>query len=156
MHTLFDHDVPAEKGTPLPPTRWRTDVWIGCFGLIAALAVMPLPTVAETPEIASVLAVVAVALLAGQRWALPIVVLADIALIGALWPRAFIHDPPSTAAQIGVVLGLAGALPGIVAFGRAAPALAELVLGRATQRGRSFSMALLVAVSAIWIAAPLM
>jgi hypothetical protein len=156
MEPLFDPAVPAEKAFPPPPTRWRTDLWIGCCGLIAALAVMPLPTVAETPEIASVLAVVAVALLAGQRWALPIVVLADVALIGALWPRAFIHDPPSTEAQIGVILGLAGALPGIVSFGRAAPALAELVLGRATQRGRSVSMALLVALSAIWLAAPIM
>jgi hypothetical protein len=117
---------------------------------------MPLPTVAQTPEIASVLAVGAIALLAGQRWALPIVVLADIALIGAVWPRAFLHDPPSTEAQVGVVLGLAGALPGIVAFGRAAPELAELVLGKATQRGRSFSMAILVTSSTLWIAAPLM
>lgn len=164
METLFDPDVSAEKGSPEqrrrtstpPPTRWITDVWVGCFGLIAALAVMPLPTVGQTPEIAAVLAVVSVALLAGQRWALSIVVLADIALIGVLWPRAFFDDPPSTPAQVGVILGLIGALPGIISFGRAAPALAELVLGRATQRGRSISMALLVACSAIWLAAPLM
>lgn len=135
--------------------RTRSDLWIGALGLIAALAVLPLPTVAETPEIASVLAVAAVALLAGQRWALPVVVLADVALIGALWPRAFLHDPPSTEAQVGVLLGLAGALPGIVSLGRAAPALAELVLGRSSQRAQFFSKVAITATAALWIIAPL-
>ena len=123
--------------------------------MVAALAVLPLPTVRQTPEIASVLAVASVALLAGQRWALPLVVLADVALVGALWPRAFLHDPPSQAAQIGVLLGLAGAIPGFIAFGRAAPGLAELVLGRPTQRALSFTRVGLVACSALWIGAPL-
>jgi len=133
----------------------RLELLIGVLGLVAALAVLPLPTVASTPEVAAILAVAAVALLAGERWALPILVLADIALIGLLWPRAFLHDPPSTSARIGVLLGLAGALPGIVAFGRAAPALAELVLGRPTQRAHFYVRALLVATSLIWIASPL-
>jgi len=134
----------------------RLELWIGALGLLAALAVLPLPTVKVTPEVAAVLAVTAVALLAGERWALPILVLADVALIGLLWPRAFIHDPPSQAARVGVFLGLAGALPGIVAFGRAAPALAELVLGRPTQRAHAYVRAILVVSSALWIASPLM
>jgi hypothetical protein len=133
----------------------RLELSVGALGLLAALAVLPLPTVKETPEVAAVLAVAAVALLAGERWALPILVLADVALIGLLWPRAFLHDPPSQEARIGVFLGLAGALPGIVAFGRAAPALAELVLGQPTQRAHSYARVVLIATSALWIASPL-
>jgi hypothetical protein len=144
--------TPAPTGDRL--TTWLATL-IGVFGLVAALAVLPLPTVAQTPEIASVLAVAAVALLAGQRWALPIVVLADIALIGALWPRAFLHDPPSTEAQVGVLLGLAGALPGVIALGRTAPALAELVLGRSSRRGVILSRIAIGASAILWVGAPL-
>lgn len=127
---------------------------IGCLGLVAALAVFPLPTVGSTPEIASILACSAVALLAAQRWALPIVVLADIALIGALWPRAF-HDPPSQLAQVGILLGLLGALPGLWMLRRTAAPLADLVLGRSSGRAQQATKLLLVGCAALWIGAPL-
>jgi hypothetical protein len=129
--------------------------WIGCFGLVAALAVFPLPTVGSTPEIASIVAVAAIALLAGQRWAMPLLVLADIALCGALWPRAFFQDPPSRAAQLGVLLGIAGALPGVISIGRASVPLAELVLGRVSGRTRELSRYGLFAIAMVWIAMPL-
>lgn len=138
----------------MTPTR-NLPTWIGWLGLVAALAVLPLPTVGQTPEIGALLAVAAVALLAGQRWALPVVVLADIALIGALWPRAFFQDPPSTGAQVGVLLGLAGALPGIVVIGRAAPAITETLLGTASRRAHTATMAVVMVSSAAWLAAPL-
>lgn len=134
--------------------RW--DAGIGLLGLAAALAALPLPTSGVTPEIAATLAVGAVALLAGQRWGLAVVVLADIALIGALWPRAVLHDPPSTEAQIGVLIGLAGAVPGLISLGRAAPALAELVLGRETPRGRATTHGFLLAGSLLCLGAPLL
>ncbi len=132
------------------------DLWIGCFGLIAALAVLPLPTVSDTPEIASILAVGAIALLAGHRWGLAVVVLADIALIGALWPRAFIHDPTSTEAQVGVALGLLGALPGLVSVRRGIPAIAELLIGRATARAQLTTRLALVGFAGFWLVAPLL
>jgi len=131
------------------------DRWIGSFGLIAALAVFPLPTEGSTPEIASIVAVAAIALLAGQRWALPIVVLADLALVGALWPRAF-HDPPDPLAQLGLCLGLIGALPGAASLSRAAQPLAELVTGRASDRRRRIAHAAIVLCAAVWLAGPLL
>ncbi len=134
----------------------RLEASIGVLGLIAALAALPLPTVAATPEIASVLAVGAIALLAGHRWGLAVVVLADVALVGALWPRAFLIDPTSTLAQVGVALGLAGALPGVVALRRAAPAVAELITGEVTARGGAISRVLIVAVALLWLGAPLL
>jgi hypothetical protein len=129
--------------------------WIGALGLVAALAVFPLPTVGSTPEIASVVAVAAIALLAGQRWALPIVVLADVALVGALWPRAFLHDPPSQAAQFGVLLGLLGALPGLWMLGSAGSPLADVVFARPTARARRLSRVGIVVLAGVWLAMPL-
>ena len=129
--------------------------WIGCLGLVAAFAVFPLPTVGSTPEIASILAVSAIALLASQRWALPLVVLADIALIGALWPRAFFQDPPSQLAQVGIALGLLGALPGVWMLRRQAAPLADLVLGRESVRARTVSQVLVIGSAALWLGAPI-
>ena len=133
--------------------RTGGDGWIGLLGLVAALAVFPLPTVKSTPEIASILAVTSVALLAGQRWALPLVVLADIALIGALWPRAF-HEPTSQLAQAGVLLGLLGALPGLWELRRAGRPLAELVFGEASHRTHRLTHALVLVLAVVWLAAP--
>jgi hypothetical protein len=134
----------------------RAESVLGVLGLVAALAALPLPTVAATPEIASVLAIAAVAVLAGHRWGVAILVLADVALVGALWPRAFLQDPPSTLAQLGVALGLAGALPGAVMLRRMTPALALLVLGEESARGRAVSAALVPVVAVVWVAAPLL
>lgn len=164
MHALHDSLASGEVAVQgvHPPTsgvaapRGRLEVVVGLLGLVAALAVLPLPTIKGTPEMASVLAISAIALLAGHRWALGLVVLADIALVGALWPRAFLLDPPSVAAQVGVALGLAGALPGLLLIGRAAPAVAEVVLGRATRRAQSASLALIVIGSALWLSSPLL
>ncbi len=134
----------------------RAELVLGVLGLVAALAALPLPTVAATPEIASVLAIAAVAVLAGHRWGVAILVVADVALVGALWPRAFLQDPPSTIAQLGVVLGLAGALPGAVMLRRMTPELALLVLGEESARGRAVSAALVPVIAVVWVAAPLL
>jgi hypothetical protein len=141
-----------------PPDAPSSDTYInlvvGLLGLVAALAVLPLPTVGQTPEIASILAISAVALLAGQRWALPVVVLADVALIGALWPRA-VAIPPDQLAQVGVLLGIAGTLPGLIALGRAAPRFSEMIFGRVSRRLSHASLALMLICAAVSIAAPL-
>jgi hypothetical protein len=148
---VLDETAPPES----PSSSTHINLLVACLGLVAALAVLPLPTVGQTPEIASILAIAAVALLAGQRWALPVVVLADVALIGALWPRA-VAFPPEQLAQLGVLLGLAGALPGVIALGRAAPGLAEMIFGRVSRRLRHASFAVMLLCAVVWIAAPLM
>jgi len=105
----------------------RSDLWVGWMGLAAALAVLPLPAQAHSPEIASVLAVGAIALLVGHRWGLGVIVAADILLVAAVWPLAFLHHPPSIPAQIAVVIACAGAIPGLLAWGRAARSLLDLI-----------------------------
>ncbi|MCB0695330.1 MAG: hypothetical protein KDC19_13910 [Saprospiraceae bacterium] len=71
----------SSRSLMIPATSPRLELAIGMLGLVAALAVLPLPTVAGTPEAASVLAVGAIALLAGHRWGLALVVLATWAIV---------------------------------------------------------------------------
>lgn len=82
-------------------------------GLAAALAALPLPQHAHSPEIAAVLAIGAIASFAGHRWGLGVVVLAEIFLVAAVWPLAILARPPSVAAQIAVAISVLGAGPGL-------------------------------------------
>src|SRR5215212_7696637 len=69
----------------------RDDLWLGVTGLAAAMAALPLAQSSwHGPEVASTLAVSAVALLAGQRWAIALVLIAELMLLPTIWPRAFL------------------------------------------------------------------
>src|SRR6266513_3591912 len=71
--------------------RRRDDLGIGVTALLAAMLALPLSQSSwHGPEVASVLAVSATALLAGQRWAIALVVLAELLLAPTVWPRAFL------------------------------------------------------------------
>jgi hypothetical protein len=109
-----------------PSAQRGRDLRIAIAGLAAALASLPLPAHASSPEAAAALAVGAIALATGHRWGLAIVVLAEVLLVAALWPAAFLHQPPSVPAQVAVAIAFAGALPGVLAIGRAAPSLLDL------------------------------
>lgn len=113
--------------------RRRSDVWVGVTALGGAMLALPLaPSSWHGPEVAAVLAVAATALLAGQRWAIAVVVLAQLLLLPTVWPRAFLHG-----AALGPRLAALGALiavvPGVIATRRAAAALV-LVTGRRRTR----------------------
>lgn len=88
--------------------------WTAATGLLAALAILPLPAQAHSPELAATLAVAAVAVLAGHRWALGALIVAEIFLIAAVWPRAFLIEPPSLYARATIGVAALGALPGMV------------------------------------------
>src|SRR5688572_16903807 len=71
--------------------RRRDDMWMGMTALVAAMAALPLAQSSwHGPEVASTLAVSAVALLAGQRWAIAVVLIAELMLLPTIWPRAFL------------------------------------------------------------------
>jgi hypothetical protein len=96
------------------------------------------------PEVSAVLAVSAVALLAGQRWAIALVVLAELLLLPTMWPRAFLADAELTT-RIAAVASLAAIVPGVIAMRRAAAALV-LVTGRRRTREtcRRFHIAMVI------------
>src|SRR5690242_10585729 len=132
--------------------RLRRERWLGLTGLAAALAALPLPTHAHSPELAATLAIGSIALLAGHRWGLAVMVVAEIFLIGAVWPLAILARPPSLAAQIAVGVSVIGAVPGLLALGRAAAELVELIGARRTRRATRVADAGLALVAlVVWV-----
>jgi hypothetical protein len=131
--------------------RRRSDQIIGVSSLVGAAAAMPL---VASPEAAAVLAVAAIALLAGERWAVGLVIAAELVLLGALLPFVLKQPPPlATAAAL---LSIAAAFPSMAATRRGAAALALLLgLRRTPATCRVFHFALL-AFAALAGCAPLL
>ncbi len=120
-------------------------------GLASALAALPLQSHANSPEIAAVLAIGALACLAGFRWGVGVVVLAEIFLVAAVWPLAILARPPSVPAQIAVAIACLGAGPGLWRLRGGAHDVVALV-GIASERGRVLvGRGLLIGATAIVI-----
>jgi len=73
------------------------------------------------PEVAACLAVAAVALLAGQRWAIAVIVLAELFLLPTVWPRALLSS--ELGPRIVAIVTLLAIAPGMLAMRRAAAVL---------------------------------
>ena len=127
--------------------RRREDVWIGVTALLAAMLALPLSQSSwHGPEVASVLAVSATALLAGQRWAIALVVLAELLLAPTVWPRAFFSGIELWPGRIAALCSMVALVPGLLALRRAAAALVLVTGARRTQQiCRRFHTALVVA-----------
>lgn len=125
-------------------------------GLTSALAAITLPATAQTAEIASILAIGALALLAGHGWGLPVVTVVEVVLLGRLWPL-FVYDwPPAPAVQIATYTALLGALPGLVLLRHGLPRAVELILGtRCAPRVRALGVGLGAALSGLGLVLPL-
>jgi hypothetical protein len=124
--------------------RRRDDLWIATTALVAAMLALPAAQNSwHGPEVSAVLAVSAVALLAGQRWAVALVALAELLLLPTVWPRAFFVDADFVT-RIAALAALALIVPGVIAMRRAAAALV-LVTGRRRTRQtcRRFHVAML-------------
>lgn len=136
--------------------RRRGDIWIGLTGLTAAMLALPLaPSSWHGPEVAAVLAVGATALLAGHRWAIAVVVLAELLLVPTVWPRAFL-PPNDSAARFAALGSLVAIFPGLLARRRAAAAFVLVTGYRRTSRTCRRIHAGLVIVGAIAAALPLL
>jgi uncharacterized membrane protein YjjB (DUF3815 family) len=120
----------------------RQEAWIGVTALVAAVIALPLAPSAHSPEVASVLAVSAVALLAGHRWAIALVVISELLLLPGLWPRLLVQ-PPDVPARIAIAAACLSIVPGVLAMRRASAALIVITGVRRTRRScRAASFAL--------------
>src|SRR5687768_17237690 len=131
-------DVIAEPRTERHETarlrRRRDDLWVATTAMIAAMLALPFAQSAwHGPEVAAVLAVAATALLAGQRWAIAVIVVAELMLMPTVWPRAFLHDDLQLLARLAALATLFAIVPGVLSMKRAAAALV-LVTGRTRTR----------------------
>lgn len=115
--------------------RRRDDAWMGATALAAAMAALPLAQSSwHGPEVASTLAVSAVALLAGQRWAIALVLVAELLLLPTIWPRAFLGGVELWPGRIAALTSLVMIVPGLLSARRAAAAMVVLTGWRRTQQ----------------------
>jgi hypothetical protein len=110
------------------------------------LALPLAPSSWHGPEVAAVLAISATALLAGQRWAISVIVIAQLLLLPTVWPRAFLPANDHLAVQLAALGSLIAVVPGVIAMRRAAAVLVLVTGRRRTQTTcRRFHAALVLA-----------
>jgi hypothetical protein len=148
--------IPIDRHHLARTRRRRGDVWVGSTALFAAILALPLAQSSwHGPEVASVLAVAATAMLAGQRWAIAIVVLAELLLVPTLAARGFFPGLDLWPGRIAALAAMMTSVPGLLSMRRAAAALV-LVTGQHRTREvcRKFHTGL-IAVGALAVIAPL-
>lgn len=129
--------------------RRRDDLWVAISALGAALMALPLaPSSWHGPEVSATLAIAATAMFAGQRWAIAVIVLAELLLLPTVWPRAFLtsSDVVTRVAALGSVIAI---VPGVLAMRRAAAALVLVSGWRRTSATCRRAHAVLVAIGVI-------
>ena len=115
--------------------RRRDDVWIASSAMVAAMLALPLAKNSwHGPEVAAVLAVSATAMLANQRWAIALVVIAELLLMPTVLPRAFFAAGGDLTVRVTGLLALATIVPGLLSMRRAAAALVLISGWQRTQQ----------------------
>jgi hypothetical protein len=113
----------------------RDDIWLGLTALAAAMASLPLAQSSwHGPEVSATLAVASVALLAGHRWAIALVLIAELMLLPTIWPRAFLGGVALWPGRIAALTSLIMIVPGLLSARRAAAAMVLITGWRRTQR----------------------
>lgn len=92
---------------------------------------MPLARTMHGPEAAATLAVAAMALMAGQRWALGLVAVAQLLLLAAL--TSLLSATIDTVSLVFILASLGLLLPGLWSMRRAAATLVVLIQRRRTR-----------------------
>ena len=140
-------------GRHFPWQRWYYAV--AGAALLSALAALMLPGPSgDITEIAAVLLVGAVALLAGHRWGALIVAIADVLMLGKLWPVLAFGGTEASAAHITAATALVGALPGLVLLGWTIPKTVEVLVGRPSGRLHAAGVSACCVGLALWVSFP--
>lgn len=129
--------------------------WLALSGLVCAGLALPLaPSAWHGPEVAAILAVAAIALLAGQSWGVAVIVLAELCLLPTVWPRAVLGAGGSP--RLIAAATLVAIVPGMVAMPRAAVALATMAGHGGTERICRGTQVALLALGVFAVLAPLL
>jgi hypothetical protein len=133
----------------------RREGWLVLSGLVSAGLALPLaPSTWHGPEVAAILAVAAIALLAGQRWAVAVIVLAELCLLPTVWPRAVLGVGGSP--RLIALATLVAIVPGMLAMPRAAVAFASMAGHGGTERMCRCTHIGLLAIGVFAVLAPLL
>lgn len=113
----------------------RLAMVVAITGLMAALASLPLPTLGASPDVSAILAIIAVAVIAGHRWALPLLCLLDGAMMFVWAPTLYAQAPVASVEYACLLATCLLAVPGVASSMRVGPLLGELMgLGNAFRR----------------------
>ena len=105
--------------------RRRRELLTAGLGAVAAVTTLPQTGTVHGAEIAAVLLLASLAVIAGHRWALAILTLAELSLVAALSPKLTTW-PPDPVALATTAIAIAAMVPGLFRTDRAAVGLAEL------------------------------
>jgi hypothetical protein len=145
---------PRPVGPTVRAYRHPNDAWLAVTGLVGGLLALPLAqNTWHGPEVAAVLAVSATALLARQRWAIALIVIADLFLLPTVWPRAFLGG--DLASRSVALVTLAAIVPGVLAMRRAATVLVVMSGWRRTHKMCRRVHGVLVATCVVALLIPL-
>ena len=130
--------------------------WIAVLALAAAGAAFAFPGPAgDITGIATVLGMSAIALFAGHAWALPVVAVAKVMLLGKVWPIVGLAvTSGDTWMGIAAVGALVAALPGLLIFIKNLPQAVDLILGRSPARVRRLAISASAIAAAVWLVLP--
>ena len=147
--------VARPVGAVIRAYRHPSDTWLAATGLVGGLLALPLAQNSwHGPEVAAVLAVSATALFARQRWAIALIVIADLFLLPTVWPRAFLGG--DLASRSVALVTLAAIVPGVLTMRRAATVLVVMTCQHRTQVMCRRVHAGLIAISVMAVIVPLL
>lgn len=134
----------------------RAPWWVTISALIGAAAALALPGPAgPATGVAAVLAVGALALLAGHAWGVLVTGTAQVVLVGNVWPLLALQPPPDAFGTAAIVTALVSALPGLAMIGWTLPAVVDVVLGEERgERARGYGVACGAVVMALVLVLP--
>ena len=133
--------------------KHRREAWLAATAMLGALlALPPAHSAWHGSEIAAVLALAAIAQFAGHRWAIAVIVLAELLLLPTVWPRAFL--PGELGSRLVALATLAAMVPSLLSMHRAAAVLVALTSRRPPRQVRRWIHAGLIVSCGIAIVLP--
>lgn len=127
--------------------------WVAVTSLLGSMAAISLPgSTSQIAGIAVILAVAALAMLAGHRWSLIIIVAAQIMILGKVWPIAF--HAGSTLVAVAAIVATVCALPGLILLRKTVPTTVELFAGKRSRRVNNMTYRVCSVLVAVWLLMP--
>lgn len=141
-------------------TRHRAATVVAWLALLAACAGFAIPgKTGELSGISTILAVAAIATLAGHGWGILVVAAADVALVAEVWPivanlGTIAGTTNSDWTRLGAGFALALAAPGLVVFAVTLPRTVAMLVGRRSGRRHTVGLAAAAIATCAYLAVP--
>lgn len=137
------------------PLGHRREGWLALSGLVSAGLALPLAQSAwHGPEVAAIVAVASVSLLAGQRWPVAVIVLGQVFLLPTVVQRAVLG--PGGVPRLVAIATILVIVPALLALPRALAALTSITGRTGTERMYRHAQLGLLAIVVVAVVTPLL